>query len=614
MSPPDPVIRVEGLCKAFEIYSRPVDMFLELATGRSRHDLFWALRDVSFTVAEGSRVGIVGPNGAGKSTLLQVVSGTLQATSGTVSVHGKVSALLSLVPSWSLDETGIENVRFNLALQGTPPDRIPGMVEEICEFTELGAFLERPVRTYSSGMSARLAFAMATSVVPEILIVDEVLGAGDGYFAAKAAARMRDLARKGKALLFVSHSTAAVRQMCDRALWIENGAVRMQGDVDSVLARYEQDMLRHDEETRRSGNIRRAEAAARSPVPREIGDPDSVRVRLMPRGRARLAHSHYLKRMTVCEAGRPERQVPLVAAPDDPPGEGLDLGGSEWGRPYARRGVECRMLVPRPGSRPGGQVVLRRPPGRPESPWTFELEIELLPEPDPASGTEPLDLELLDLGSGAWVACPEVTGETGRAAGATDPEEWTIRRFRVAVGPTSASDRERSLARARQAVRPPAEILDAGILVAGNEVASVPEGVPFDLRIRVRYHEPAPASSVNLNVSRADGVYAFFLPSGLQGAEVRDFAGDADVVFGFDPNPFGAGEYHLGIFVCNGWSWDNVPPSEILARSTGEYRFRVDMATPIAFGLVNLRVPVRLDLRPSPGASDRGPAGPGEPA
>ena len=184
------VIEIENLSVSYQMYAKPVDQLKELVLGGIRHETFWALRDISLKVKEGERVGIVGPNGAGKSTLLKVISGTMSATNGQVKTYGRISSLLSMVPAWNEEETGIENIKFNLLLNGVPEKRIPDLVEEISDFTELGPFLFNPVKTYSTGMGARLSFGIATATEPDILIIDEVLGTGDGYFAWKAMKRI----------------------------------------------------------------------------------------------------------------------------------------------------------------------------------------------------------------------------------------------------------------------------------------------------------------------------------------------------------------------------------------------------------------------------------------
>ena len=275
MSPPvrrAPVIDVQNVSMAYKLYARPVDALKEAILGGVRHDTFWAVRDISLSVYEGERIGIVGPNGAGKSTLLQMIAGNLTPTTGRVSVNGRISSLLSMVPAWNGEETGIQNIRFNLFMQGASEKHIPVLIEEIIDFTELGPFIFHPVKTYSTGMGARLAFLIATAVEPDILIIDEVLGTGDGYFAGKAYQRMQEFCARGRALLFVSHSTAAVQQMCDKVIWIHNGAVRLHGDAEYVLTRYEADFRRAEDEALRSKHIATAAKRAAAIMPGEIPD------------------------------------------------------------------------------------------------------------------------------------------------------------------------------------------------------------------------------------------------------------------------------------------------------------------------------------------------------
>ena len=167
------------------------------------------------------------------------------------------------MPSWNPDETGLENIKFNLLIQGVDPREIPEKIDDIVDFTDLGPFIYQPLKTYSTGMSARLAFAIATAIDPEILILDEVLGAGDGYFAGRAARRMQTMCDRGKALLFVSHATAAVRMICDTCIWLENGQVRLRGPVETVVRQYEEDILRQQDETLREGNRCRLQAQHR---------------------------------------------------------------------------------------------------------------------------------------------------------------------------------------------------------------------------------------------------------------------------------------------------------------------------------------------------------------
>ena len=207
--------------------------------GGGHRGRFFALKDVSFRVGDGESLAVVGRNGAGKSTLLGLVAGLSNPDSGTVTVRGRVAALLELGSGFHPDLTGAENLVLNASLLGMSRRETYDKIEAIVEFSGIGEFIHEPLRTYSSGMVVRLAFAVAIHRNPEILIVDEVLGVGDVAFQQKSASALRELRARGKTILFVSHSGGAVEQMCDRALWLDQGQVVADGSVREVLDAYE---------------------------------------------------------------------------------------------------------------------------------------------------------------------------------------------------------------------------------------------------------------------------------------------------------------------------------------------------------------------------------------
>lgn len=239
-------IEVSGLGKCYQIYEKPRDRLLQMLfgrAGRSYYKEFWALRDVDFTIPKGKVYGILGKNGAGKSTLLQIVCGTLAPTVGTVAVKGKVAALLELGSGFNPDFTGIENIYMNAQLLGLKREEVDAKLAQIIAFADIGDHVHQPVKTYSSGMFARLAFSVTIHVEPDILIVDEALSVGDAWFQHKSMARMRKLMESGCTVLFVSHSIDAVRALCDHAIWIEGGRVKMQGGVTEVTNAYMNDVF-----------------------------------------------------------------------------------------------------------------------------------------------------------------------------------------------------------------------------------------------------------------------------------------------------------------------------------------------------------------------------------
>ena len=233
-------IRVENLSKCYHIYDRPRDRLLQMmAHGRRQYFReFWALKDVSFDVKKGETVGIVGRNGSGKSTLLQMICGTLNPTSGSIRTHGRIAALLELGSGFNPEFTGLENVYLNAAVLGLSKDEIDACYDDIAAFADIGEFMEQPVRTYSSGMMVRLAFAVQAQVSPNILIIDEALAVGDAKFQAKCFERLKQLKASGTSILLVTHSSEQIVTHCSRALLLNSGSVLEMGEPRRVVNRY----------------------------------------------------------------------------------------------------------------------------------------------------------------------------------------------------------------------------------------------------------------------------------------------------------------------------------------------------------------------------------------
>ena len=215
------------------------EFLIQKIKGKLKYEEFWALKDVSFTVKKGEVVGIVGHNGAGKSTILKVISGIMKPTEGSVVTRGNVVPMLELGSGFDMDLSGRENIYLNGAILGYTKEFLDDKFDEILEFSELGEFIEQPIRNYSSGMLMRLAFSVATVVNPEILIVDEILSVGDADFQAKSKKRMLELMSGGTTVLFVSHSIAQIREMCDTVVWLDHGRLKMIGDANEVCDAYQ---------------------------------------------------------------------------------------------------------------------------------------------------------------------------------------------------------------------------------------------------------------------------------------------------------------------------------------------------------------------------------------
>jgi len=232
-------ISLSNVSKCFRRYNHPVDRLKEiLLPGKSRADEFWALKDINLEIPKGETLGVIGRNGSGKSTLLQIVAGTLIPTTGEVKVNGRVSALLELGSGFNPEFTGRQNVLFNGRLLGLSKAEIEAKFDDIAAFADIGDFIEQPVKTYSSGMFVRLAFAVAVNVDPEILIIDEALAVGDVVFQHRCIRRMRSLMDSGVTTLFVSHDSGAIKTLCNTAVLIQDGKIQASGLPNTVLIEY----------------------------------------------------------------------------------------------------------------------------------------------------------------------------------------------------------------------------------------------------------------------------------------------------------------------------------------------------------------------------------------
>ncbi|MBE0598084.1 MAG: ABC transporter ATP-binding protein [Desulfuromonadales bacterium] len=276
----EPAIQVSGLSKCYHLYETPRDRLKEVIIPKLHRAIshvapsltgssvpryfreFWAIRGITFEVGKGETVGIIGRNGSGKSTLLQIICGTLTPTAGKVDVDGRIAALLELGAGFNPEFTGRENAFLNAAILGLDRAEIEARFPEIERFAELGEFIDRPVKTYSSGMYVRLAFSVAVNVDPKLLIVDEALSVGDIRFQAKCMNTIRRLREQGTTILFVSHDIGAVRTLCDRAIWLDQGQVRLAGDVFRVTSEYVEFLFADEDQ---NGGAVEAEAKTSNP-------------------------------------------------------------------------------------------------------------------------------------------------------------------------------------------------------------------------------------------------------------------------------------------------------------------------------------------------------------
>lgn len=238
-----PIVSVKNISLKFKMEQNRANSLKEFCVRWLKRDLksedFWALTDVSFDVEKGDVIGIIGHNGAGKSTLLKVISGIMKPTKGMIEAHGNIVPMLELGSGFDMELSGRENIYLNGAILGYSEEFLNEKYDEIVAFSELGNFIEAPLRTYSSGMLARLAFSVACIVEPEILIVDEILSVGDADFQEKSRARMMELMTGGTTVFFVSHSLKQIREMCNKVVWLEHGKIQAIGKTEEICNMYE---------------------------------------------------------------------------------------------------------------------------------------------------------------------------------------------------------------------------------------------------------------------------------------------------------------------------------------------------------------------------------------
>ena len=250
-------IRVNNVSKVYKLYNKPIDILKELVRipRKSYHTIFYALKEVSFNIKKGEAVGIIGINGSGKSTILKIITGVLSKTSGEVAINGKVAALLELGAGFNVEYTGIENIYLNGLMMGYSKQEMDEKINAIIEFADIGDFIYRPVKLYSSGMFVRLAFSLSIAVEPDILIVDEALSVGDIFFQAKCYKRMEELKERGTTILLVTHDLGAVMRFCDKAIVLNSGKKIAEGNPHDMIDLYKKILAGHFVEDKEIDNF-----------------------------------------------------------------------------------------------------------------------------------------------------------------------------------------------------------------------------------------------------------------------------------------------------------------------------------------------------------------------
>ncbi len=387
-------IQFHDVGKVYRIYPSRRDGVLD-SLGLTRFPLvrgatfreFWALRGINLAVASGQRLGIVGRNGAGKTTLLKLMTGNIAPTEGKIDVTGRVQALLEAGGGLHPEFTGHENIHAALTYQGLAPREISEQTEDIEDFTELGEFLEQPLKTYSLGMQARLAFAIATTLEPEILIIDEVLGAGDAYFFTKSTQRMTALVDSGATVLLVTHALEQVERFCDEAIWLERGRIVARGSALEVLKQYEAFIRRLEDDRLRAKNLKVQSRKYTSMQQELYADGLLVRVGLG-------SGSCDVSEVALIRDGELEDTVRVGDAQDaDPTQSASILVDTGWSEPREESERSFRRLVA--GSAAAGSVQFHLWAFYEESRYAFEFTYRASPDAAATTAEIMLNGELL---------------------------------------------------------------------------------------------------------------------------------------------------------------------------------------------------------------------------
>jgi lipopolysaccharide transport system ATP-binding protein len=549
------VVALKNLGKMYKLYRRPVDRVLDvfginrcLFWRKPNYREFWALRGVNLEVARGERLGIIGHNGAGKSTLLKLVTGNLTPTEGTVHVGGRVQVLMELGTGFHPEFTGRQNIAAALTYQGVTGAEIATREEEIVDFAELDQFIDQPVKTYSAGMYARLAFATATSMEPDILIIDEILGAGDAYFTGKCVERMCRLTERAQTtVLFVSHDVGSIQRLCSRLIWMEHGQIRRMGRPSEMIGDY-LELMRQQNELRQRARERKRQARNTGVVIDEMELHQAFRFRLCPAARGPQGR-HLVYRLSLLLDDRPLTTIEVGGPMDNSgahPSRLIDeVMPSGWSSPRLSGDRWARALV---AGSPGvyADFVLAVPPHLIEGKPHLQLEIEHQPATEAPVAVEYLRPD-------GWQALGTLTADGPAAVQASV--------FSIGLGGAPAAPVPAAPASAEDKL-----CVIRGIDFLRDDGSNV-RTVPVKSRLRIQVHFEAlrpiynPVFAVTIN--NTDGTQMDHQNTKLLGIEVGWVHGKATYCFAFNPLRIGVGDYLVtpAIFKCLDLArWDDIPP------------------------------------------------------
>ncbi len=547
----DVAIRMSGLGKMYKLYRHPADKVAD-ALGINRllfwrkhyYQEFWALRDLDLTVEKGERLGIIGWNGAGKTTLLKILIGNVAPTEGTVEVKRRIQALMELGTGFHPEFTGRRNIWASLSYQGLTGSQIKAKEGEIIDFAELEEFIDHPVRTYSAGMYARLAFSVATSVKPDILVIDEVLGAGDAYFVGKCVERMKHLTDEGVTVVFVSHDMASVQRLCNRSIWLRRGRVVAEGDTLDVAKRYLKDTREREEKRMRALNMKLREDGSQTFLTQPVEFKKMI-AHFVTSSRLSWRSPHPISRVTIRGADSVLAEVHVGETMDNdvssPSHTIIEPGATGWGEAVKVAERYCREFKSIDYKSFHAALQLGLDSSALESGGPYWVEIEHF---DVES--EPFQFELFD-------------GEKYLQAGTIKPagtERWCVAKLPLdEVWPLIFKDSRGDAAAG--AAQPTAEPTEEAIDIHGGEDARIESvdfldvqgrerfvfslGEPMRLRIKYRVLKPLEKILIVLAVFTQDGIPVY--NEAQPPVEDSRTPGAYSMEYVFDPAPFGPRNY-----------------------------------------------------------------------
>lgn len=561
----DNVIRVSNVSKMYRLFRskrHQILNFLGIPVPQNAFDEFWALRDINLDVPRGGRIGIIGHNGAGKSTLLKIIAGQVAPTIGKVEVTGKVQALMELGTGFHPEFSGRENVFSALSYQGIMGTDAQRCYEEIEDFSELGDFMNHPVKTYSAGMYARLGFSVATAIKPEILIIDEVLGAGDAYFAGKCVDRMHSITQcSGATVLFVSHDTSSILRLCNQVIWIKKGRIIMDGPAHEVVKSYV-DAMRFETEVRH----RAREMHLSKGMTKSIMIPSEVFKKILFRLRVDGSHPRY-EHLIGCIALKHEStvltQINVGDAMDNSSHEGSyiisEKGAMDWSQPVETEEGLCRYYRNCEGTEQHAPFVLSAPIHLSSDLTGLCLEIK-----GEFSDNEVVNIEMWD-DIGQYLRLGQLSNSDGKIC------RIPLRSLQGKEGRANKKEnRENEVSAQREtedefsaerivAIRN-VEIQDA----SGESKRVFPLGTNISVEVEFEAHREVNDPVFAITFHRMDGIQMTHQNSRLLDENIGKLIGKGVARFEFSPFRLGPGEYLMTVAILKYLdldSWTDQPPS-----------------------------------------------------